>query len=73
MERDYGFYAVSEEERDNDDFFYATMGGEAIKEMLARINLFELKKNLEEIIKNKLNNKCMKKKNSFLSGVTQVL
>jgi len=50
LEREYGFYAVSEEERDNDDFFYATMGGEAIKEMLARINLFELKKSLEEII-----------------------
>ena len=50
LEREFGFYAVSEEERDNDDFFYATMGGEAIKEMLSRINLFELKKNLEEII-----------------------
>ena len=50
LEREFGFYAVSEEERDNDDYFYATMGGEAIKEMLARINLFELKKSLEEII-----------------------
>ena len=51
LEREFGFYAVSEEERDNEDFFYATMGGEAIKEMLSRINLFELKKSLEEIIK----------------------
>ena len=50
LEREFGFYAVSEEERDNDDYFYATMGGEAIKEMLSRINLFELKKSLEEII-----------------------
>jgi DNA-directed RNA polymerase subunit beta' len=50
LEKEYGFYAVSEEERDNDDYFYATMGGEAIKEMLARINMFELKKNLEEVI-----------------------
>ena len=51
LEREFGFYAVSEEERDNEDFFYATMGGEAIKELLSRINLFELKKSLEEIIK----------------------
>ena len=51
LEREFGLYAVSEEERDNEDFFYATMGGEAIKEMLSRINLFELKKSLEEIIK----------------------
>jgi len=50
LEREFGFYAVSEEERDNDDYFYATMGGEAIKELLSRINLFELKKSLEEII-----------------------
>ena len=50
LEREFGFYAVSEEERDNDDYFFATMGGEAIKEMLSRINLFELKKSLEEII-----------------------
>ena len=51
LEREFGLYAVSEEERDNEDFFYATMGGEAIKELLSRINLFELKKSLEEIIK----------------------
>jgi len=50
LEREFGFYAVSEEERDNDDYFYATMGGEAIKELLSRINLFELKKSLEVII-----------------------
>ena len=46
------FDAVSEEERDNDDFFYAAMGGEALKEMLSRMNLVELRRELEDTIKN---------------------
>ena len=50
LETKYGFYAVGEEERDNDDFFYAAMGGEAMRDMLARINMTELKNNLVEII-----------------------
>lgn len=45
----YGFDAVSEEERDNDDYFYAAMGGEAIRDVLARINLIKLKNELEVI------------------------
>ena len=64
LEREFGFYAVSEEERDNDDFFYATMGGEAIKEMLSRINLFELKKSLEVIIET---SKSKQKRNEALN------
>ena len=64
LEREFGFYAVSEEERDNDDYFYATMGGEAIKEMLSRINLFELKKSLEVIIET---SKSKQKRNEALN------
>jgi DNA-directed RNA polymerase subunit beta' len=52
LEKLYGFDAVSEEERDNEDFFYATMGGEALKEMLARMNLVELRRELEDVLKN---------------------
>ncbi len=52
LEKLYGFDAVSEEERDNEDFFYATMGGEALKEMLSRMNLVELRRELEDVLKN---------------------
>lgn len=50
LENQFGFYAVSEEERDNDDFFYAAMGGEAVKELLSRLNIIELKNELIAII-----------------------
>ncbi|MFQ6606754.1 MAG: DNA-directed RNA polymerase subunit beta' [Fidelibacterota bacterium] len=50
-EEAYGFYAVSEEERENEEYFYAAMGGEALKEILTRLNLNELKNELEGIIK----------------------
>ena len=52
LERLHGFDAVSEEERDNEDYFYATMGGEALKEMLSRMNLVELRRELEDVLKN---------------------
>ncbi|MEA1881359.1 MAG: DNA-directed RNA polymerase subunit beta' [Candidatus Marinimicrobia bacterium] len=52
LEQLYGFDAVSEEERDNEDFFFATMGGDALKEMLARLNLVELRRELEDVLKN---------------------
>ena len=51
LEQLYGFDSVSEEERDEEDFFYATMGGEAMKEILSRINLVQLKNELQEIAK----------------------
>ncbi|MBT3676612.1 MAG: DNA-directed RNA polymerase subunit beta' [Candidatus Marinimicrobia bacterium] len=51
LEQLYGFDAVSEEERDNEDFFYATMGGEALKEMLSRMNLVELRREMEDVLK----------------------
>ena len=51
LEENFGYYAVSEEERDEEDHFYAAMGGEAIKEALARLNVYDLKKQLHEIVK----------------------
>jgi len=51
LEQQFGYLAVSEEDRDNDDYFYATMGGEAMKEMLSRLNIIELKKELINIVK----------------------
>ena len=35
----FGYSAVSDEDRDNDNYFYAIMGGEAMKEMLSKINI----------------------------------
>ncbi len=52
LEQLYGFDAVGEDERDNEDYFYAAMGGEAMKETLSRINLVELKRELEDVLKN---------------------
>ena len=52
LEKTYGFDAVSEEDRDNEDFFYASMGGEALREMLSRMNLVELRRELEDTLKN---------------------
>ncbi|MEE9189608.1 MAG: DNA-directed RNA polymerase subunit beta', partial [Candidatus Neomarinimicrobiota bacterium] len=50
LERDYGYNAVTDEERDEDQYFYAVMGGEALKEALHRIDLVQLKKNLENTV-----------------------
>ena len=35
LEKEYGYFAVSDKEKDNEDHFYAAMGGEATKEALA--------------------------------------
>ena len=43
--------SVSDDDRDNDNYFYAIMGGEAMKEMLSRISISELKKELVDIVK----------------------
>ena len=51
LENQYGYMAVSEEDRDNEDYFYAAMGGEAMKEMLIRINIMNLKRELEDIVR----------------------
>ena len=50
LEKDYGFYAATEEERDEDEYFVASMGGGAIKDALAKINMADLKDGLESII-----------------------
>jgi len=50
LESNYGFYAVTEEERDEDDYFVALMGGEAVKEALSKINLSTLRSELEDVI-----------------------
>ena len=52
LESQFGYMAVSEEDRDNENYFIATMGGEAMKEMLSRINLIELKNILVDTVKN---------------------
>ena len=50
-EEQFGYLAVSEEDRDNENYFYASMGGEAMKEMLSRLNIVELKKELVDVVK----------------------
>ncbi|MEE8478731.1 MAG: DNA-directed RNA polymerase subunit beta', partial [Candidatus Neomarinimicrobiota bacterium] len=50
LEKDYGLFAVTEEERDENEYFVALMGGEAIKDALAKINTAKLKDGLENII-----------------------
>ena len=46
LEEKYGFAAVDDDRRANEDYFYAAMGGEAIKEMLSMSNRMELMKEL---------------------------
>ena len=79
LEREFGFDAVSEEERDNDDFFYAAMGGEALREMLSRMNLVELRRDMEDVIKNSKSKqkreealKRLKVVKTFLVDITNV-
>ena len=51
LEQQFGYMAVSEEDRDNENYFLATMGGDAVKEMLSRINIIDLKKDLIDVVK----------------------
>ena len=51
LEEQFGYMAVTDEDRDNENYFYATMGGEAMKEMLSRLNIIELKNELIDIVK----------------------
>ena len=50
-EDQFGYLAVSDEDKDNENYFYATMGGEAMKEMLSRLNIQELKNELVDVVK----------------------
>ena len=49
LEKEFGYEAVSPEEREDESYFYAAMGGEAIKDALSEIDLLELKRDLEVI------------------------
>ena len=51
LESQFGYLGVSDEDRDNENYFYAAMGGEAMKEMLSRINILDLKAELIDIVK----------------------
>ena len=51
LEQQFGYMAVSEEDRDNENYFHATMGGDAMKELLSRLNIIELKRELVDIVK----------------------
>jgi len=51
LEKQFGYMAVSEEDRDNENYFHATMGGDAMKELLSRLNIIELKRELIDIVK----------------------
>ena len=51
LEAQFGYMGVSEEDRDNDNYFIATMGGEAMNEMLSKLNIIELKNELVDIVK----------------------
>ncbi len=70
LEQNFGFNAVTEEERDEDEYFVASMGGEAIKDALAKINLSGLKDELENII---LTTKSKQKKQDALKRLRVVL
>ena len=49
LDKEFGFDAVSQEEREEESYFYAAMGGEAIKDALSEMDLLELKQELELI------------------------
>jgi len=49
LETEFGYEASSQEEREEESHFYAAMGGEAIKDGLAEMDLLELKNELELI------------------------
>ncbi len=69
LEQNFGFYAATEEERDEEEYFVALMGGEAIKDALAKINLSGLKDELESIL---LTTKSKQKKQDALKRLRVV-
>ena len=69
IEEQFGYMAVSDDDRDNDNYFYAIMGGEAMKEMLSKINISELKNELVDIVKT---SKSKQKRNDALKRLKVV-
>ena len=51
LESQYGKHTVSEEDQDDDNYFYATMGGIAVRDALRTLDIIETMKELEEVIK----------------------
>ena len=49
LDTEFGYEASSQEEKEDESYFNASMGGEAIKDGLAEMDLLELKKDLELI------------------------
>ncbi len=49
MDTEFGYEAVSQEEREEESYFYASMGGQGIKDALSEIDLLDLKNELELI------------------------
>ncbi len=50
LEAKYGFNAVPDAEREIDNYFYAAMGGGALRVMLSKLNMVELKNQLMDVI-----------------------
>ena len=53
MDIDFGIDAVSDKEIDDDNYFTASMGGEAIKELLTNLDVVSVITELLEIVNNK--------------------
>ena len=51
LESQYGKHTVSEEDQDDDNYFYATMGGIAVRDALRTLDIIKTMKELEEVIK----------------------
>ena len=51
LESQYGKHTVSEEDQDDNNYFYATMGGIAVRDALRTLDIIATMKELEEVIK----------------------
>ena len=51
LESQYGKHTVSEEDQDDNNYFYATMGGIAVRDALRTLDIIKTMKELEEVIK----------------------
>lgn len=51
LESQYGKHTVSEEDQDDNNYFYATMGGIAVRDALRSLDVIGTMKDLEEVIK----------------------
>ncbi len=63
LDDQFGYYAVTDEEIDEDEYFIAEMGGEAIKKLLSSLDIVDTINELLEVIKNK--SSVQKKENAL--------